>query len=143
MGYPRTEVEKKWQKLSRWLRSIYTSCIKCGISYKDTSEGFLHGHHLGNRNHRGNEPYILCPYNIAIICQKCHVEIEPSSHVLLYLARVDKNGNEIEPATCCGKGIYCSRFKKDRNIPDSKMPNYQYKQDQARKKAKCLTHNKT
>src|ERR1700694_2976638 len=90
-GVRKTEVDKLWKKLSRWLRTIYTSCAICQTKDTDTVQGFLHGHHIGNRNHEGNQEFVLCPFNILVVCQECHAKIEKTSYQKMSLVHVDAN----------------------------------------------------
>jgi hypothetical protein len=133
MRFPVRAQEKLWKALSRFLRRIHTNCERCGIAAKDTPEGFLHGHHIGNRHHYGNESITHCPFNVIILCQKCHVEIEPTSYHIYNLVHTDAAGNELK-VECCGRGLNCQRYRSDRKIAPEYYPNFAYREAQKKKK---------
>ena len=105
---------EKWKDFSRKLRENYQYCQWCGIHYTKTKTGYLECHHIGHRGYRAsaNQEYRLCPFNIIVVCQSCHVMLEPFAKIRVQLIFNNNLGEEVNEVKCCGMGSSCARFRK-------------------------------
>lgn len=105
----------KWNKLSKWLRKQIVSCQWCNKPKDETKLKYLEVHHLGRRGYEDNQDYVMCRLNLIVVCQPCHVILEPFSKVLVKIIKTDNLGKPQRDVKCCGSPYKCRLYNANRN----------------------------